>query len=136
MNASHRSLELTLLREQLGIVRLSADATFPSWACTGGFFSVTRTTDELSVVCARQNIPENLGCKVEWRALKVRGPFALSEVGVLSALAAPLAEGEVSLFAISTFDTDYLLVDSVQLKQAVAALRRAGHTIREDENGG
>jgi len=66
---------------------------------------------------------------MEWRALQVKGPFALSEIGVLAALAAPLAEAKVSLFAISTFDTDYLLVSEKQLHTALAALRHAGHRI-------
>jgi hypothetical protein len=129
MSASHRSLELLLLPEQLAITRLPAHGPLPSWACAGRFFSLTRTLDELSIVCARQNIPDDLRSGTAWRAFQVRGPFALSETGILLALAAPLADAQVSLFAISTFDTDYLLVNSEQLPQAVAALRRAGHTI-------
>lgn len=133
MSAPCRSLELFLVPERLGIVRFPTNALLPAWACDGKFFSITRTTDELSIVCARQNMPEDLRGSTEWRAFQVRGPFALSEIGILSALAAPLADARVSLFAISTFDTDYLLVNSEQLAQAVAALRCAGHTIIDGE---
>jgi uncharacterized protein len=136
MSAPRHALELSLLPERLAIIRFPASAQVPAWACYGDFFSITRTTDELSIVCTRQNMPEDLQCKTEWRAFKARGPFALSEIGILSALAAPLADANVSLFAISTFDTDYLLVNSEQLPQAVAALRGLGHRIRDEERGG
>jgi hypothetical protein len=135
MGAAHRAIELFLLPEQLAIIRLPVDAPLPSWACASAFYSVTRTRDELSIVCARQNIPKDIPCDIQWRAFKARGPFPLSEIGILSALAVPLAAANVSLFAISTFDTDYLLVNSEQLQQAMAALRRVGHTVRDHEAG-
>lgn len=134
MNPCERRFELSLHAEHLAITRLAAGASLPPWATAGPFFSVTRTADELSVVCARQNVPEALRSKTQWRALKVRGPLVLSEIGVLSALAAPLAEAKISLFAISTFDTDYLLVDSEQVSAAIAALERAGHAVRDDQD--
>ena len=67
-----------------------------------------------------------------WRALRVHGPFALSEVGVLAALSAPLAEARISIFVVSTYDTDYLLVQSEQLDRAIEALRRASHQVDEE----
>jgi hypothetical protein len=112
-------------------VRLSADATLPPWATQGAFFSVTRTSDELSIACPARQVPPSVAAETGWRALKVAGPFALSEVGVLAALAAPLAKAGVSLFVISTFDTDYLLVTEKQLHAAIAALNDAGHRIQE-----
>jgi hypothetical protein len=92
---------------------------------------VTRTSDELSVVCEAGQIPGGTAAEKGWRALKVKGPFALTEIGVLATLSAPLAAAKVSLFAISTFDTDYLLVAENQLLAALAALRGAGHRIEE-----
>jgi uncharacterized protein len=127
--AASRGLELTLLAERFAISRLAADSPIPSWATEGPFFSVTRTGDELSVVCELFRVPVSVQAQPGWRVLKVHGPFVLSEIGVLSALAAPLAETKLSLFAISTFDTDYLLVASETLEAAIAALQRAGHTI-------
>jgi hypothetical protein len=118
-----------VLPGSFSLVRLAADAPLPSWATHGEFFAVTRTSDELSVVCVASQVPTDVAAETGWRALKVQGPFALTEIGVLAALAAPLAKAKVSLFAISTFDTDYLLVGGKQLDAAIAALRDAGHGI-------
>ena len=131
MNDSNRRFDLTVLRDSFAMVRLPADAPLPPWATHGDLFSITRTSDELSIVCAVGQVPSGIAAETGWRALKVAGPFALSEIGVLSALAAPLAEAKVSLFAISTFDTDYLLVNEKQLPAAVAALRSDGHQIAD-----
>ena len=129
MAAATRHLELTLLPERFAISRLAADAPIPQWATQGPFFSVTRTGDELSVVSELSRVPVGVQSQPGWRVLKVHGPFVLSEIGVLASLAAPLAEGKISLFAVSTFDTDYLLVASETLSAATVALERAGHTI-------
>jgi uncharacterized protein len=129
MSESNRSFDLTVLPGSFAIARLPADAPVPSWATQGHFFSVTRTSDELSVVCLANQIPPSLSPEAGWRALKVQGPFELSEVGVLAALAVPLAEAKVSLLAISTFDTDYLLVSETTLDPALRALTTAGHRV-------
>jgi hypothetical protein len=129
MAAAIRRLELTLFLERFAISRLAADAPVPDWATRGSFFSVTRTGDELSVVTETSQVPIGVQSQPGWRVFKVHGPFVLSEIGVLSALAAPLAEAKISLFAVSTFDTDYLLVATETLSAAIAALGRAGHTI-------
>jgi len=131
MSKSNRCFDLTVLPGPLAMVRLAADAALPGWATRDGFFSVTRTGEELSIVCRADGVPSGVSAEKGWRALKVKGPFALSEVGVLAVLAATLAEAKVSLFAISTFDTDYLLVSEKQLSAAVAALRSAGHRVEE-----
>jgi hypothetical protein len=129
MDASTRRFELTLLPERFAISRLATDAPVPAWATHGSFFSVTRTGDELSVVCELSYVPAGVESQPGWRVFKVQGPFVLSEIGVLSALAAPLAKAKLSLFAVSTFDTDYLLVAAATLSAAIAALEQAGHTI-------
>lgn len=113
------------------MMRLAADSPLPVWATEGEFVSVTRTSDELSVVCPADRVPNRTAAERGWRVLKVTGPFALSEIGVLAALSAPLAAADVSLFAISTFDTDYLLVSEKQLDAAIAALRSAGHRVEQ-----
>jgi hypothetical protein len=133
MAAATRHLELSLLPERFAITRLAADSPIPAWATEGPFFSVTRTGDELSVVTELSRVPADIQSQPGWRVLKVHGPFALSEIGVLAALATPLAEARISLFAVSTFDTDYLLVASETLSAAVAALERAGHTIHRSK---
>jgi hypothetical protein len=133
MAAATRHLELSLLPERFAISRLAADSPIPAWATQGPFFSVTRTGDELSVVTELSLVPVGVQSQPGWRVLKVHGPFVLSEIGVLSAIATPLAEARISLFVVSTFDTDYLLVASVTLPAAVAALELAGHTIHRSK---
>ncbi len=129
MSVAARHFELTLLPERFAISRLVADAPIPAWATQGPFFSVTRTGDELSIVSELSRVPVGVQSQPGWPVFKVHGPFVLSEIGVLSALAAPLAEAKISLFAVSTFDTDYLLVAVETLPAAIHALGQAGHTI-------
>src|SRR5260370_12512557 len=134
MAAVTRRLELSLLPERFAISRLAADSPIPTWATQGSFFSVTRTGDELSIVTELSRVPVGVPSQPSWRVLKVHGPFVLSEIGVLSSLATPLPEAKISLFATSTFDTDYLLVASETLSAAIAALERAGHTINRSKS--
>jgi hypothetical protein len=129
-------LTLDVLAEALTVLRFAADATVPAWALHGGSFgNVTRTAHELSVVCATARVPPGslpADARREdgWRAIELVGPFAFTEVGVLLQVAAPLAAVGVSILAMATFDTDYVLVQQTRLASAVAALRRAGHTVR------
>lgn len=129
MTSPYRRLELSILPDEFTITRMSSSAPLPDWATPASFFSVTRTAEELSIVCASQNVPEKLRTGLRWRVCKVRGPFGLSEVGVINALTAPLAEAKISIFVVSTFATDYLLVQTEQLEAAIHALERAGHKI-------
>ncbi len=127
------ALTLDLLPGVCAVCRLDPSAELPSWALGAGpIVSVTRTSEELSVVCAADAVPTGIRAEGGWRVLKVRGPLAFSLTGILAALAAPLARAELSIFAVSTFDTDYLLVPQGQLEAALAALRAAGHTVRGD----
>jgi L-ascorbate metabolism protein UlaG (beta-lactamase superfamily) len=128
-------LTLTVLRERLSICRLRAGAEVPAWATGTSFFSVTRTEDELSIVCPEEDVPGGVSQERGWRALKLEGPFSLSMVGILSSLAAPLAEAGASIFAISTFDTDYVLVREGQLDLAVDTLRENGHLVGDYSAG-
>jgi hypothetical protein len=129
MTIASRHLELSILPERFAISRLASNAPLPDWATQGAFYSVTRTSDELSIVAKESSVPAGTLSENGWRILKVQGPFVLSEVGVLASLAAPLAAARVSMFVVSTFDTDYLLVTQEQLASAITALGRAGHSI-------
>jgi len=124
-------IRLSILGSTLAVCRLAADDAFPAWLSARGFVSVTRTADELSVVCAADAVPANVRCEAGWRALAVEGPLDFGVTGILASIAAPLAEAGISIFAISTFDTDYVLVKAERLGDAVEALRRAGHLIAE-----
>ena len=135
MAAKSRRFELTLLPERYAISRLAPTAPIPEWgpSTQGTLFSITRTADELSVVCELARVPSGAQSQPSWSILRVHGPFAMTEIGVLSALASPLAKAKLSLFAISTFDTDYLLVASGTLSAAVSALEGAGHKIHRSQ---
>ena len=126
---SGASLRLCVLEEPLAVCRLERDSGVPDWTASGGFFSVTRTDDELSVVCPEERVPEGTVCERVWRALKVEGPLDFSLVGVLASLSAPLAEKGVGVLAIATYDTDYLLVKEEDLGLAADALRGRGHEV-------
>jgi len=91
--------------------------------------SIVRTEDELSIVCEQHLVPAQIKAERNWRAFKVQGPLEFTQVGVLAALAQPLAQAGVSIFAISTFDTDYVLVKEQSLDQAVHVLRQSGFTV-------
>lgn len=118
-------LTLTLLPDTFAICRLPASAALPAWAATGPFSAVVRTSEELSMVCVEQSAPPDVACARGWRGLKVAGPLDFALTGVLASLAGPLAEAGVSIFAISTYDTDYLFVRGEQFDTAVDTLRRA-----------
>lgn len=130
MPMSARVMELRLLSGPLAVCRLPADAPVPTWASAGVLVSITRTADELSIVCAEDGVPDGVRTERGWRALRVAGPLDFALTGVLAALTVPLAEAGVSIFALSTYDTDYLLVHENDLPQAILALERAGHTVR------
>ena len=125
-----RLLNLRLLNDTFAVCRLDSDAPLPPWATAGDLITITRTADELSVVCRQDAVPEGIPCEWGWRCLRVAGTIPFSVVGVLASLTAPLAEAGISVFAISTFDTDYLLVKENDLAAAVEALQRQGHTVK------
>jgi GNAT superfamily N-acetyltransferase len=124
-----RPWTLTLLIETFAVCKLGSASSIPSWAAADGFLSITRTADELSVVCRQDAVPDDILCERGWRCLRVAGTIPFAVVGVLACLTAPLADAGISVFAVSTFDTDYLLVKETQLATAVDALRRHGHNI-------
>ncbi|EKV28134.1 hypothetical protein C882_1135 [Caenispirillum salinarum AK4] len=126
---------LTLMPEALAVCRLPANAAVPDWAWRGPFQSVTRTGDELSIVCGHDAAPANgsrPGLRVDgpWRVFKLHGPFAFDVTGVVSTLTAPLAEAGVGVFVLSTYDTDWILVKEEQAPKAAGVLREAGHDVR------
>jgi enamine deaminase RidA (YjgF/YER057c/UK114 family) len=117
-------MEISVLPETLTVCRLPASDRVPSWALElhEGFVSVTRTPDELSIVCNEEAVPPDTTVEDGWRALKVPGPIAFTATGVLAGIAAALADAGIPIFAISTYDTDYVLVKQADLDRALAAL--------------
>ena len=117
-------LELRLLPGAFAVCRLA-----PGDAPPEDFWSVTRTEDELSVICAEDAIPEGAAVERPWRGLQVAGPLDFALTGVAAALTAPLAAAGVSVLPVATYDTDYLFVREETLVRAVGALEAAGHTV-------
>jgi uncharacterized protein len=124
------SMQLEVVETRLAVCRLDAASDVPRWVDQSReFTSVTRTKDELSVVCAGHDVPEGVPMEGPWRAFKVKGPIVMTLIGVVAALANPLAAAGISIFAISTFDTDYILVHEPDFDAAVGALTQAGHVV-------
>ena len=122
--------ELSVLSGPFVVCRFPSSAPVPAWALeAAAFVAVTRTEDELSIICREQQAPQGAATPMRWHALKVHGPFPFETIGVLATLAQALANAEVSLLAISTHDTDYLFVRSEQIAHAVRCLRHNGHTV-------
>jgi hypothetical protein len=121
---------LQVLEDILAVCRLGPAAAIPPTATTGGFYSITRTADELSLVCRQDAVPPGVRCEPGWRGVRVAGTIPFTAIGVLAGLTAPLADAGISVFALSTFDTDYLLVKEQDLGAAVEVWRRQGHTVQ------
>ncbi len=119
-------LDLLLCGEELALCRLDPDEAVPEWA-TGGFVATVKTPEELSVVCPAARVPPEAVASSGWRAFRVAGALDLSLTGVLAALLDPLEQAEIPIFAISSYDTDYVLVPSERVEAAREALVAAGH---------
>ena len=121
-------LQLVIEEGRFGVCRLGAAERVPEWVPNDGFCSVTRTREELSVVCDEVAIPSEVNCERGWRMLRVAGTQAFTLAGVLSSVLEPLATAEISIFAISTFNTDYVMVKAEDFERAVEMLAKAGHS--------
>jgi uncharacterized protein len=122
-------LTLQLIPGEFAVCRLPATGPVPDWAGSAVFSSVTRTADELSILCPAAHVPAGVQHESGWRLLKLQGPFAFTETGILAAALAPLAAAKIGILATATFDTDYVLVKAAQLDEARRTLEAAGHTV-------
>ena len=139
----NRLMRLEVLPGEFTIVRLDATAALPAWIEGAGLahrsaelLSITRTREELSIVCESSRVPSEIPAERGWRCMKVEGPLDFALTGVLASLAEPLARAGIPIFAISTFDTDYALVKATNLEAAIAALESAGHVFKADNGRG
>ena len=123
------TVTLTLLPGDYAICRLAPDAADPTWARESHVSVIARTADELSVLCASEKVLEGTQCEAGWRLFKFQGPFAFTQTGILAAVLNPLAEAHVGILAVSTFDTDYVLVKDTNLSRAQDVLVAAGHVV-------
>lgn len=118
-----------MLDELYAIVRLEPDEPLPDWAVRGHFRSVTRSDSEMSIVCREEDVPADASAERGWCCFEVAGPLDFSLTGVVASLVVPLAEAEIPVFIISTFESDYLLVREAGLQRAVETLTSAGHSV-------
>ena len=126
-------MNLKLLRETYAVCRLNINEEIPTWALKGDFFSVTKTEDELSIVCLQDKIDNDVKCEKDWRVLKVEGPLDFSLIGILANISKVLADVKVSIFAISTYDTDYILLKDKDLDVAIEALEKNDYIVKKNE---
>ena len=124
-------LKLSILPQKYAVCRLDPNGHIPHWALLGDdFISLTRTRDELSIVCLQENVPPETKAERGWRCAKVDGPFDFSVAGVHISLAIPLAEANISILAFATYETDHLLIREKDLEGAIRVLEQSGHRIR------
>ncbi len=126
---SKTKLKFRVISGSFAVCRLAAADPIPSWAAKGIFTSITRTADELSIVCPAENVPQEHKPEISWACLKIEGPFAFSQIGILHAFIQPLAEAGISVFTIATYDTDYVLIQKPSVDKAIQALQNAEHEL-------
>ena len=124
------SLTLIPLPREFRVCQLPPADAIPPWALASSFYAIVRTPEELSIVCPAEDIPPQVRAQKGWQVLKVQGPLDFSLTGVLLALAQPLAREGISIFALSTYDTDYLLIPQQAWEQALHVLHKAGHRLK------
>jgi len=124
-----RSLDLYLLPGRMAICRLGPQEKAPSWVDSSLLWSVTRTQAETTVVCQEEHAPAGITCNKGWRCLQIGGVLDFTETGILSSLTVPLAQEGISLYALSTYSTDLILIKEKDLSRAVPLLSRAGHRV-------
>lgn len=122
-----KKLQLYLLNDTFTVNKLAQFAEIPSILAKGEMCFISRTDDELCIICPEFMAPNNVQQELGWRCMKIEGQFKLDEIGVLESALKPLAEANIPILAISTFNTDYIFVMEENLVNAVQALQKAGH---------
>jgi hypothetical protein len=128
---SETIMRMKLLSGKYGVCRLDKNELLPEWVKDSEFFSITKTCDELSVVCSQDSIPDDIKCEKDWGILKVEGPLDFSLVGILAAISTILAGSGISIFAVSTYDTDYILVKEKDIDNAINILTSNRYEIKQ-----
>lgn len=122
-------VKLLVLEGEYGVARLQASEAIPAWADGGGFVSISRTDDELSIVCRKDRIPLDVQFEAGWSCFKFQGPFAFDETGIVLSVIEPLSINDIGIFVVSTFDGDHLLLKAGDLEKAFGLLANAGHSL-------
>lgn len=128
------TLNLIVFEKTYSICRFENGSVLPEWVYLSDFYSITKTKDEISVVTLQPDfIPEDIIINSDWRVIKIEGPLDFSLVGIIADLSAILKKKKISIFTVSTYDTDYVLVKQKDLDSGVAALREEGHNVILEE---
>jgi hypothetical protein len=127
-----QALKFRQLPGHYAIIRQDSNSPVPAWATKGDFISITRTADELSIVCPTDHVPKECATELRWVCLKLEGPFPFSQTGVLLSFIEPLSSNRIPIFVISTYDTDYVLIPQEHIERASALLEEAGHELIKD----
>ena len=131
----NHQLTITVHPEVFAICRLEPEAEVPQWAGGEAFLTISRTKTELSIVCEEARVPAEIHAERRRRLMQIAGTLAFSLTGILAAVAVPLAEAQISIFGVSTYDTDYVLVADADLEHAISVLESAGHVIQRPSGG-
>ncbi|MGL4773950.1 MAG: ACT domain-containing protein [Clostridium sp.] len=119
-------MKMEIYNGTYAVCRLENEDVLPTWIPTKNFYNITRTEEELSIVCFDKNIPSNVKCERDFKLLKIVGPLDFSLIGILSKISSALTEAKISLFAISTYDTDYIMIKKWDLEKGIEALNSVG----------
>lgn len=122
-------ITLAPLPSRYAVARLAPSSPFPDWADGDGFVSLTRTAEELSVVCLEARVPPGVQAERGWKAFRFVGPFAFGATGIVLSVIQPLSEAGIGVFVVSTFDGDHLLLQERDTARGQALLEGAGHTL-------
>ena len=117
-----KKLILKLLKNKYSVCRLNKYDEIPKWIFNEEFFSITKAEDELSIVCLQDKIKDDVLCERNWKVLKIEGPLDFSLIGILSKISTLMANNNISIFAISTYDTDYILIKEESIDKAIELL--------------
>ncbi|MCP4257397.1 MAG: ACT domain-containing protein [Planctomycetes bacterium] len=126
---TQKQLKLSLLKDKYGICTLPGTTEIPDWALMQSLISITRTKEELTIVCRQDLIPSKCQCDLNWRCFRVDGTFDLKQIGVIYSISSPLADVGISIYVISTYNTDYFLVQQDKVNHTISVLSNSGHSI-------
>jgi hypothetical protein len=128
-----KKLSLKILPDRMAVCRFDPAAALPDWIAEASFCSITRTEAELTIVCPEIHLAPGISSEAGWRCFQVQGPLDFSEIGIIFSLTRPLAANGVSVFVMSTFNTDYLMVKDNALAKAIDALTAEGHRVLKED---
>ena len=130
--ATRAPLALRQVHGSFAVCRLAAGSPLPGWFKPDEFASVSWSADEVSITCLASRVPDDVHCERDWRCLMLQGPFAFDLTGILLEVLQPLAAAGIGIFAVSTFDTDYVLVKAHAFEAAKHALVESGLRIIDE----